>query len=225
MVVAAGQRDSPRSANALAGLCQDYWYPLYSFVRHQGYSAHDAQDLTQGFFTRLLEKNFLDDVHRERGRFRSFLLAALKHFISNERDRARTAKRGGGQSHVHWDAQDAESKFRAEPATKLTAERIFDREWALSVLERSLLRLERNYQRAGKTELFDQLKPTLGKEKADASYAELAAKLQMSEGAVKVAVHRLRRRYRDLLRAEIAQTVADPEEIEQELRDLLAALG
>jgi RNA polymerase sigma factor (sigma-70 family) len=225
MVVAAGQRGSPQSGKALAELCQDYWYPLYSFVRHQGYAAHDAQDLTQGFFARLLEKNFLDDVHRERGRFRSFLLVALKHFISNERDRQRAKKRGGGHSPVQWDSHDAESRFHSEPATELTAERIFDRQWAHSVLDRSLGRLERDYHRAGKRELFEQLRPTLGGESTGDSYAQLAERLQMSEGAVKVAVHRLRRKYRELLRAEIAQTVADPDEIEEELRDLLAALG
>jgi RNA polymerase sigma-70 factor (ECF subfamily) len=225
MVMAAGLRGSPQSSKALSDLCQDYWYPLYSFVRHQGYAAHDAQDLTQGFFARLLEKNFLDDVHRERGRFRSFLLAALKHFIANERDRARAKKRGGGHSAISWNPNDAESKFCAEPATELTAERIFDRQWALSVLDRSLARLQKEYEQSGKGTLFETLKSTLGGQPHSGGYAALGEKLQLSESATKVAIHRLRRRYRAALQAEIAETVADPAEIEQELRDLLAALG
>jgi RNA polymerase sigma-70 factor (ECF subfamily) len=225
MIVAAGRKSSPESAVALAELCQSYWYPLYAFVRQQGHSADDAQDFTQGFFARLLEKNYLDDVDRQRGRFRSFLLVALKHFISNERDRARAQKRGGGASTVDWDAADAEARYRAEPATNLTPEKLFDRQWALSVLDRTLARLEADYRAAGKIAIFEVLKPSLAGDGELKSHAELGERLAMSPGAVKVAVHRLRRRYRDLLRSEIAQTVADTDDVEAELRDLLAALG
>jgi DNA-directed RNA polymerase specialized sigma24 family protein len=225
MVVAAGRKASPGTDQALAELCQAYWYPLYSYVRHQGYSAHDAQDLTQAFFARLLEKNFLAGVNRELERFRAFLLAALKHFVSNERDRERAKKRGGGRSVICWDAHDAESRYRMEPATELTAERMFDRQWAVSVLDRTLVRLEKDYLRSGKSALFEALKATLTEERGAVPYKTLADLLQMTEGAVKVAVHRLRQRYRTHLQAEIAHTVTEPAEVEAELRDLMAALG
>jgi RNA polymerase sigma-70 factor (ECF subfamily) len=227
VVVAARRRSSPESREALATLCRAYWYPLYAFVRRQGYSAADAQDLTQGFFARLLQKQFLAAVEREKGKFRSFLLAAMKHFLANERDRARAQKRGGGAivSLETLDFETAESRYRREPAHNVTAERIFERRWALTLLDRVLDRLVAEYAVAGKALLFEQLKDCLTAPDSARSYAELAATLAMTEGAVKVAVHRLRRRYRELLRDEIAQTVADPREVDDEIRQLFAALA
>ena len=203
-------------------LCAIYWYPLYAFVRRRGHSAHDAQDLTQGFFARLLEKKDLASVDRARGRFRSFLLAALDHFLINEWHRARTQKRGGATVLFSFDALDAESRLRHEPATD-SPEQIYDRRWAMTLLDQVMARLRTEMAGAGKLAHFEALKFCLTGERT--AYAEVGARLAMSEGAVKVAVHRLRERYRALLRAEIAETVATPEEIEDELRALLAALS
>ena len=203
-------------------LCTTYWYPLYAFVRRRGHSAHDAQDLTQGFFARLLEKKDLASVDRARGRFRSFLLAALDHFLINEWHRARTQKRGGATVLFSFDALDAESRLRHEPATD-SPEQIYDRRWAMTLLDQVMARLRTEMAGAGKLAHFEALKFCLTGERT--AYAEVGARLAMSEGAVKVAVHRLRERYRALLRAEIAETVATPEEIEDELRALLAALS
>lgn len=203
-------------------LCAIYWYPLYAFVRRRGHSAHDAQDLTQGFFARLLEKKDLASVDRARGRFRSFLLAALEHFLINEWHRARTQKRGGATVLFSFDALDAESRLRHEPATD-SPEQIYDRRWAMTLLDQVMARLRTEMAGAGKLAHFEALKFCLTGERT--AYAEVGARLAMSEGAVKVAVHRLRERYRALLRAEIAETVATPEEIEDELRALLAALS
>ena len=203
-------------------LCAIYWYPLYAFVRRRGHSAHDAQDLTQGFFARLLEKKDLASVDRARGRFRSFLLAALEHFLINEWHRARTQKRGGAALLFSFDALDAESRLRHEPATD-SPEQIYDRRWAMTLLDQVMARLRTEMAGAGKLAHFEALKFCLTGERT--AYAEVGARLAMSEGAVKVAVHRLRERYRALLRAEIAETVATPEEIEDELRALLAALS
>lgn len=228
MVLAAGRRSSPESREALETLCRAYWLPLYGFVRRQGFSAPEAQDLTQEFFVRLLEKNYLAAVGREKGKFRSFLLAAMKHFLANERDRARAQKRGGGKSLVSLESLDfeaAESRYRLEPAHEVTAERVFERRWALTLLDRVLDRLVAEYAAAGKARQFEQLKDCLTAPDSARPYAELAVKLAMTEGAVKVAVHRLRRRYRELLRGEIAQTVADPREVDDEIRDLFAALA
>ena len=221
VVIAAGG-DSSRARSALEKLCATYWYPLYAFVRRRGHSAHDAQDLTQGFFARLLEKNDLASVDRARGRFRSFLLAALDHFLINEWHRARTQKRGGATVLFSFDALDAESRLRHEPATD-SPEQIYDRRWAMTLLDQVMARLRTEMAGAGKLAHFEALKFCLTGERT--AYAEVGARLAMSEGAVKVAVHRLRERYRALLRAEIAETVATPEEIEDELRALLAALS
>jgi RNA polymerase sigma-70 factor (ECF subfamily) len=215
----------PDAAPALANICQNYWYPLYVFVRRQGYSPHDAQDLTQAFFSSLLEKNFLAEVERSKGRFRSFLLAALKHFLSNERERARAQKRGGGRPMISIDEQSAETRYRIEPADVLTPEKLFERRWALTLLEKVLADLRQEYARDGKNKLFEQLKDCLVDGKHSIPYAELAARAGSSEGAIKVAVHRLRRRYRELLRAEIARTVASADEVEDELRHLFAAVS
>jgi RNA polymerase sigma-70 factor (ECF subfamily) len=225
LVLAAGRRSSPESSAALATLCETYWYPLYAYVRRRGHDADDAQDLTQAFFARLLEKNDLAAAQQECGRFRSFLLTALKHFLANEWDRGCAQKRGGSRPLLSIEFRTAEDRYRLEPRHELTAEKIFERRWALVLLEQVLVRLQQESARAGKGELFDRLKVFLTGERAAVSYGELAAELKMTEGAVKVAVHRLRRRYRDVLRLEIGQTVADPAEIEEEIRELVSAIS
>ena len=184
---------------------------------------HDAQDLTQEFFARLMEKGWLGGVDRERGRFRSWLLASMKHFLANEWDRANRLKRGGGQTVLSLDAQTAEARYALEPADHMTADRIFERRWALTLLEQVLERLRREFAAAGKGTLFDELKAALTGGKLD--YSEIAARLNLSEGAVRVAVHRLRLRYRDLVRAEIAETVATEDEVDAEVQHLFAALA
>ena len=225
VVLTAGRSDTTRARNALARLCQTYWHPLYAYVRRLGNSPPDAQDLTQEFFARLLAKNYLADADESRGRFRSFLLTALKHFLANEWDKARAQKRGGGQIPVPIDPGSAETACGYEPADNLTAEKIYERRWALTLLDQVLRRLREEYVHAGREKLFEQLKPTLTEASRTVRYAEIAARLGMSEGAVKVAVHRLRLRYREVLRAEIADTVASPAEVEDELRNLFAALA
>jgi RNA polymerase sigma factor (sigma-70 family) len=225
LVLTAGQSDSTRAHDALAKLCQTYWYPLYAYVRRRGFSPHDAEDLTQGFFAQLLQANSLANVRREKGRFRGFLLAALNHFVANEWDRARARKRGGGKAAISLDAESAESRYKLEPADTLTAERIYERRWALTLLDTVLQQLEREHELSGKMDLFGELRFCLTGERSKLPYAELANRLGMSEGAVKVAVHRLRQRYRELLRAEIAHTVASPEEVDDEIRHLFAVLG
>jgi RNA polymerase sigma-70 factor (ECF subfamily) len=209
----------------LEKLCRAYWPPIYAFVRRQGHGPHDAQDLTQEFFARLLEKNYLADVNRAKGRFRSFLLASLKHFLANEWDKARAQKRGGGKILIPIDAATADTSCGFEPADDSTPEKIFERRWALTLLEQVLRRLREEHVRDGKEKLFDQLKPTLTEASREVRYAEIAECIGASEGAVKVAVHRLRKRYREVLRAEIAATVASPGEVEDELRNLFAALA
>jgi RNA polymerase sigma-70 factor (ECF subfamily) len=208
---------------ALARLCELYWYPLYAFVRRQGHRPHDAQDLTQEFFARLLAKGWLAEVQQDQGRFRSWLLAAMKHFLSNEWDRLKAQKRGGHANVVSIDEATAEGRYREEPAEMDTAERLFDRRWALTLLDRVLAQLRAEFASDGKGVLFDALKGALTGEARP--YAEIAQELGTSEGAVKVAVHRLRDRYRALIRAEVMQTVATPEETEAELRHLLSALA
>lgn len=221
--MAKNTADTTFARDALGKLCTTYWYPLYAFVRREGKSAHDAQDLTQEFFARLLEKNWLGAVDRSRGRFRSWLLASMKHFLANEWDKSHAQKRGSGQALIPLDPADAESRYAHEPADHATADKLYDRRWAYAVLDAVLARLREEFSAAGKCELFDALKPALTGEKSP--YADIAARLGMSEGAVKVSVHRLRERYRDLIRAEIAETVATPDEIEAELRHLLEALS
>ncbi|HXG12240.1 MAG TPA: sigma-70 family RNA polymerase sigma factor [Gemmataceae bacterium] len=225
MVVAAQDRAAPQAREALAALCRTYWYPLYAFIRRQGFEADQAQDLTQEFFTRLLEKDFLQVVDPQKGKFRSFLLAACKHFLANERDRARAQKRGGGCSILSVDFDSADSRYRRELADNLTPERLFERRWALALLERVLARLREEFHGAGKGRLFERLKVTLTGEKSPTAYRQMAAELGTTEGAVKVAMHRLRQRYRELLREEIAQTVSGLEQVEEEVRELFTALG
>ncbi len=224
-VVLAAGFDSTRAREALNRLCQTYWYPLYAYVRRKGHNPHDAQDLTQEFFARFLAKNYLADVQREKGRFRSFLLAAMNHFLANEWDRVRRRKRGGGQIPLSLDAKAAETRYLLEPADTLSADRIYERRWGLTLLDDVLRRLEQDYVSAGAQELFRQLEFCLTGERASVPYAELAVRLRMTEGAVKVAVHRLRRRYRQILRAAIAETVSTPEEVEEEIRYLFKVVA
>ena len=225
VVVAAGRNDTARARDALARLCQTYWHPLYAYVRRLGHSPPDAQDLTQEFFARLLEKNYLAGADESRGRFRSFLLASLKHFLANEWDKASAQKRGGGQTLIPIDFNAAETSCCFEPADNTTPEKIFERRWALTLLDQVLRRLRAEHVRDGKEKLFEQLKSTLTEASRSVAYAEIARRLDTTEGAVKVAVHRLRQRYREVLRAEIAETVASPGEVEDELRNLFAALS
>lgn len=224
-MLAAGRSDSTHARSALETLCRTYWQPIYAFVRRQGHSPHDAQDLTQEFFARLLESQSLADVDRTKGRFRSFLLASLKHFLANEWDKAHAQKRGGGRVLIPIDAQSAETSCGVDPADQTTADKIFDRRWALAVLDHALRRLREEHIREGKETLFEQLKVTLTEASRSVRYTEIAARLDMSEGAVKVAVHRLRQRYRELVRAEIADTVATASEVEEEIRALFSALA
>jgi RNA polymerase sigma-70 factor (ECF subfamily) len=224
LIVAAQGRGSTEARAALAELCEAYWYPLYAFIRRQGHSMEDARDLTQEFFARLLEKDYLGAVDREKGKFRSFLLACCKHFLANEHDRANALKRGGGVAIRLLDCQTAESRYSEEPAHDMTAEKLFERRWALTLLQNVFARLRQEHEQAGKLKLFEQLKPFLAGEGPAARYAEVAMSLRLSSGAVKVAVHRLRRRYRELVHEEIARTVDDPALVDVEIRDLFAAL-
>jgi RNA polymerase sigma-70 factor (ECF subfamily) len=224
MVLAAGQRPTPTSRAALSTLCEQYWYPLYVFLRRQGHDADAAQDLTQGFFARLLEKGWLQDVRPERGRFRSFLLASLSHYVSNERDRARALKRGGPTPPLSLEIETAEGLYQLEPRDEVTPERVFDRRWALTLLDRVVVRLKEEFHERGKGELYETLKVFLDGDRSGDSYKEVGAELKMSEGAVKVAVHRLRRRFRDILRDEIAQTVESEDQIEDEIRHLFESV-
>jgi len=224
VVVAAGQNNSPQAHQALEVLCRAYWYPLYAYVRRKGYDAHLAQDLTQEFFARLLVRNYLSVADRNRGKFRSFLLGCLEHFLAREWTRAHAQKRGGGQLLFSLDEMDAENRYLREPAHELTAEKIFDRRWATTLLGQAMARLREECLASQKRDLFEKAQNYLSGEKGEASYADLAASLDMSEGAIKVAVHRLRQRYGELVRAEIAQTVATPEEIDEELHHLYAVL-
>lgn len=223
IVLDAGRDSSPTSLKALAQLCDTYWYPLYAFVRRQGHAAADAQDLTQGFFLRLLDKRDFASVDREKGRFRSFLLASLKHFLINEWNKERAAKRGGGQPKLSLEFAESESRYSLEPRHDQTPEMLFDREWALTMLDqvRSRLAAEHDDDQLGQ---FEQLQVYLTGDANALSYREAGARLGMTEGAVKVAVHRLRRRFRELLREQIAHTVGSETEIDDEINALFEAL-
>lgn len=223
VVLAASGSDS-KAQSALARLCQTYWYPLYAYVRRRGYGPTDAQDLTQEFFARLLARNWLAQADRARGKFRTFLLAALSHFLANEWDKARAQKRGGAVQLVPLEFHTAETRYIAEPPDPNTPEQSYERRWAVTLLDAVLQRLREEHQAESKTELFEALKPCLVGERQAQPYAELAAKLGLTEGAIKVTVHRLRQRYRQLLRDEIANTVASPEEVDEELRYLSSVL-
>jgi len=224
LVAAAGQGSSSASQEALATLCQIYWYPLYAYARRRLPSAHDAQDQTQAFFAELLEKDYLQAADPRRGKFRSFLLTAFKHFLSKQRERANAQKRGGGRLSVSLDFQTGEHRYLLEPVDRTTPETVFERRWALAILEQTLSQLRQELTNAGKEKLFECLKGALAGEGMQESYAQIAEQLSISEQAVKVAVYRLRRRYQEILRSEIAQTVASPEEVDEELRDLFEAV-
>ena len=225
VVLSAREENSAESSAALETLCQSYWYPLYAYVRRQGHSPPDAEDLTQEFFARLLQKDHLQGVTREKGKFRTFLLVALRRFLVNQWTRGQAQKRGGGCVHVPLQGHSAETRYLAEPADRLTADKLYERRWALTLLDRVLERLRQEFVAAGKAALFEQVKGSLMAGKGAIPHSEAAAALGMSEGAVKVAVHRLRGRFRELFREEVAHTVAGPEEIEEEIRHLLGAFS
>lgn len=225
VVLAAVQKDAPESAAALEQLCRVYWYPLYAYVRRMGRSCQDAEDLTQEFFARLLAKDYLAAVEPERGRFRTFLLMAFKRFLADEWDKSQAQKRGGGRKPLSLDTSIAEDRYQAEWVEEMTPERIYDHRWALTLLDQAMSRLQAEFKQAGKEGDFERLKGLLTAEKGSINQAEVAASLGMTEGALRVAVFRLRRRFREVFQNEIAQTVISPEEIEVEIRHLLEVLS
>jgi DNA-directed RNA polymerase specialized sigma24 family protein len=225
LVVAAGSGDSSAARAALATLCETYWYPLYAYVRRRGTSADDARDLTQGFFTSLLERRDFEDLRQERGRFRAFLLASLQHFLANDAARRRTQKRGGGLTFLPLAFDEAEGRYRIEPAESSTPETLFERRWALTVIDRVLGELRREWEADGREAEFDELKSCLLGVNPSGGYAAIATRLETSEGAVKTAVHRLRRKFQSALRKDIAETVSDPDDVDDEIRYLVRALG
>ncbi len=223
-VLAAQGGSSTSSRKALEALCTAYWYPLYAFVRLQGYDPEQSLDLTQAYFTELLEKDYLKDVDPSLGRFRAFLKVSLKHFLSKERDKAQALKRGGQARVISLDGQDAEARYRFEPVDRLTPEDVFERRWALTTIERVLGKLREEFSEAGKEEEFQSLKGYLTGEEPKIPYQNAAEELGISEGAVKASVHRLRQRFGRQLRQEIAETVADPQEVDDEVRHLLQVI-
>jgi len=225
LVVQAADRGSPASAEALEALCRTYWLPLYLYVRRRAPNIDEAHDLTQEFFSRLLEKNYLAAAQPDRGRFRAFLLTAFKHFLANEWERARAQKRGGGKPAIPLDFRTGDSHHALEPAGGLTPEEAYDREWATTLLAAVIASLREEFTRDGKQAEFDLLKGFLTGEHAAETFAMAAQKLGRSEGAVKMSVQRLKARFRERLRDEIAQTVSGPDEIDAEIRDLFAAFG
>lgn len=225
LVLAAGGPATPVAQEALATLCQQYWYPLYAYARRNGCPGDQAEDLVQAFFVRLLEKHSLRHARAERGKFRSFLLVAFKHFVVNEYDRARAAKRGGGAPIATFDVSSGERRYALEPRDDVTPETLYEQRWAQTLIARVQVRLRGVFVRAGKGALFEQLKDFVTGEESNVTCRELASALGMSEGAVRVAIHRLRRRFRDLLRDEITHTVEDPAEIDEEIIFLLATVS
>ncbi len=225
VVLSAGGTDTTSAHVALTKLCQTYWYPLYAYVRRRGFSPPDAEDMTQEFFARFLEHDWVANADREKGRFRSFLLSAMNHFLANEWDKARAKKRGGGATLLPLEFNTAETRYSREPADNVTPEQQFERHWALALLATVTDRLRNEYEQDGKAQLFAALHPCLVGDRTSQPYEELARKLGLTEGAVKSAVHRLRQRYRQLLHEEISQTVAEPAEVEEELRHLIAVLA
>lgn len=224
IVLTAGNSAAPEARSALEKLCQVYWYPLYAYVRRRGHSPEDAQDLTQGFFAQLLEDNWLERADRTRGKFRSFLLTVMSHFLSGQWDKARAQKRGGGLAHVPVQLESAETRYGLEPADPATPEQIYERRWAVALLDEVLRRLREEYETDGRGNLFAILSACLVGERTSHPYAALAKQLGVSENTVKSAVHRMRQRYRQLLREEIAHTVGGPGEVEEELRHLFSVL-
>jgi RNA polymerase sigma-70 factor (ECF subfamily) len=224
-VLAATQKNAPESAAALEVLCRAYWYPLYAYVRRCGQSPHDAQDLTQEFFRHLLEKRWLDSADPEKGKLRSFLIVALKKFMSKEWRRASTQRRGGGQSRVPFDTEFAESRYAADHLDKIVADETFDKQWALTQLDLTENRLRSEFAAANKLDDFETLKGCLMAAQGAVDYADMAKRLGLNEGASRVAVHRLRKRFREIYREEISQTLADGADLDSELRHLAAALA
>jgi RNA polymerase sigma-70 factor (ECF subfamily) len=225
MVVSARDGESPQSAAALEKLCRAYWYPLYAYIRHSGQSRENAEDLTQAFFARLLEKKFLESAQQGRGRFRSFLLVALKRFMANDWERAHAQKRGGFHTSISLDTELAERKIQLEIAAPADApDRVFERRWAITLLDQTMARLRSEFERSGKKTEFERLKVFLTANKKEIPYAGAASELGMDEGALRVAVHRLRKRYRELFREEIAHTLAEGESVDEELRYLMSVL-
>ncbi len=225
VVLAAGRRATPQSAHALEELCRTYWFPLYAYVRRRGHEKADAEDLVQAFFARFLAKNYLEGLSTERGRFRAFLLASLKHFLANEWDKSQRQKRGGGVIHLSLDWQTADSKFQVAATTEPSPDQAYDREWALALLSLVIECLQAECVADGKAKLFEQLKVFLAEGKGETAQSEVAKALGMEEGAVRVAVHRLRKRYRQLLRDEIANTLSDPAMVDEEMRALFGAFA
>lgn len=225
VVLAAGKSSAPQQKQALETLCQSYWFPLYAYLRRRGYDTHQAEDLTQAFFGHILEKKDLQAVDPKYGKFRSFLLARLKYFLSDQRDRAQAKKRGGGKRIISLSIQNAEGQYNLEPAIQLSPEKLFEKSWALTVLERTIGRLEAEMAGKNKQKLFDCLKVYLTTDKDAIPYQDMAAELEMTEGSVRVAVHRLRMQYKKLLRDEITQTVGNEDQIDEEMECLFAALA
>jgi RNA polymerase sigma factor (sigma-70 family) len=225
VVLAAREKGGPAEREALASLCSTYWYPLYAFIRRQGSAPHEAEDLTQEFFYRFLERQALESVRPDAGKFRSFLLSCLKNFLANERERANAQRRGRGQSLVSLDSRDAETRYSLDLADKLTPEDVFDRRWAFAVLENTMKELEREYSAAEKRELFENLRGFLPGGQANISRTELAAKRGVSAGAIDVSVHRLRQRFGSLLREQVSQTVSSEAEVDEEIRYLISVIG
>jgi len=225
VVLAAKQADTTRAHDALAKLCSSYWYPLYAYVRRRGHSSHDAQDLTQAFFTQLLERQSLNHADPTLGRFRSFLLASMNHFLTNEWKKAGAQKRGAGLQHVSLDWAAAEKRYDLEPVDRSSPDKAYEKQWAMTLLDRALKVLEEEYRHDHRPQLFSALKHTLVGSRESQPYDKLAAEFGITEAAVKVAVHRLRKRYRELIRAEIADTVASATDIDTEMRHLLAVLA
>jgi RNA polymerase sigma-70 factor (ECF subfamily) len=225
LVLAAGGGETPSARAALAVLCEAYWYPLYAYIRRRGHGADEARDLTQGFLTSLVERRDFDHLDRRRGTFRAFLLASLQHYLANETARQRAAKRGGGAAMLSLTFDDAEGRYRFEPAEPATPETLFDRRWALTVIDRVLQRLRRDWQTAGRAAEFDALKDSLLGQAPPGGYAALASRIGSTEGAVKVAAHRLRRDFRGELRRQIAETVLDPAEVDDEIRYLIRVVS
>ncbi len=224
LVLAAGDHSAVDSRQALESLCEAYWYPLYAYIRRRVPDVNEAQDLTQAFFTELLEKNYVGSARPERGRFRAFLLTAFKHFLAKEWDKAKAHKRGGGRTPIPLDFESGDSRYSIEPCSGLTAEQLYDRQWAVSLLGQTMERLVSEFVRAGKAKQFEQLKGFIVGDHSGTTYSDAAAELNMTEAACKMAASRMRRRYRGLLRDEVAQTVAEPAEVDDEIRKLFAIL-
>lgn len=225
VVLTAGQHHTPQADRALEELCRTYWFPLYAYVRRRGYTKEDAEDLVQAFFARFLAKNYLEGLSAERGRFRAFLLASLKHFLANEWDKSQRQKRGGGMTILSLDWQTADTQFQIAASGEPSPDKAFDREWALALLAKVIERLQAECAADGKAKLFEQLKVFLAAGKSETAQSEIAKALGMEEGAVRVAVHRLRKSYRALLREEIAQTLSEPAMVDEEMRALFGAFA